>query len=104
MNGQEIRAQRKSAGLTQRQLARKLGLGRTSGQVTISKWENDEYKIATPTGRLLQLVCAYTRAGIPLPWESDGTSGASDSLVSQASSSDRNAQSRPEGDRCSGNP
>ena len=56
MTGSEIRALRRAAGLTQTQLAERMGLG-VRGQRTISEWERARHAISEPHARLLAILC-----------------------------------------------
>ncbi|MDX1903791.1 MAG: helix-turn-helix transcriptional regulator [Thermonemataceae bacterium] len=52
MNGQELKTLRKKAGLTQKELAEKLG---TSVSV-VSKWENGKHAISLAYEKLIKLL------------------------------------------------
>jgi DNA-binding XRE family transcriptional regulator len=60
MTRQELRALRKAAGLTQGELAKRLGVALN----TVSRWETGGARITSPMARLLRLVLGPPRPGI----------------------------------------
>lgn len=54
MTGAECRKLRTDAGLTQAELAQRIGLGK-SGYITVSRWENGHRRIPEPTARLIRI-------------------------------------------------
>ena len=52
MTGTELRRLRRRLGLTQRELAAKVGVTTTS----LARWERDEVRITEPMARLLRLL------------------------------------------------
>jgi transcriptional regulator with XRE-family HTH domain len=60
MNGDELRALRTAAGLTQQQLAGLIGL---RWHNTVSRWERGTRHIAEPMAKLIRLVCDAQQKG-----------------------------------------
>ena len=63
LNGTEIRFLRKFLGLSQRELASRMGLR----QETISRYENDRERMGSPAERLLRLLVLWGSAGREQP-------------------------------------
>jgi len=57
MTKEEVKRLRTDAGLTQTQLAERMGLG-VGGQVTVSRWESGALNISEPHARLLAILCS----------------------------------------------